>query len=60
MRQDVCTAGVDDGAAASHPRSYVAPSLSEERMEKLERQDRSNCPILPVLDFMGHDAVCSR
>jgi hypothetical protein len=29
-------------------------------MEALERQDRSRCPILPVLDFVGHDAKCSR
>lgn len=32
----------------------------EERLEKLERQDTIECPILPLLKSMGHDAVCSR
>ena len=32
---------------------------AEMRVEKLEKQDWDNCPITPVLDFMGHDAkVC--
>ncbi|KAG1668512.1 hypothetical protein FOA52_012106 [Chlamydomonas sp. UWO 241] len=32
----------------------------EGRVEALELQDRTKCPIIPVLDFVGHDAVCSR
>ena len=28
-------------------------------MALLGFQDRNHCPILPVLDFMGHDATCS-
>ena len=32
----------------------------EERLEKLEKQSTLDCPILPLIKSMGHDAVCSR